>query len=124
MPVPHSQTARPNRITVLFDGTRLRVFPDPAVVTGGTPVIWELLVRGGRPAGGLVMTVYFEHGSPMQSKTSAIEARPPVGAQPGDPLETAPEIPIDPGEWKYGVKLEEIMSKRRLADEDPVLRII
>lgn len=108
-------------IKVTFDHGKLVFDPDPAYVYQGELVSWVFrsTVVGplGRP---LRWTVYLQHGSPFHSQVTDFiaDTLPSQGTHSG----TAGGMPADdPGDYKYGVRLEDLINKATLADDDPRL---
>jgi hypothetical protein len=105
-------------IKVHFDGKQLTANPDPAHVRVGDPVNWE--VSGVNLPGSitsLAWEIYFNHGSPFKSQKGSflnVSATGVAGAVPGD-------VAVDPGDWKYGIRVSNANTKALLEDEDPRL---
>lgn len=106
----------PVLVTVIFDGRSLRAAPDPAEATVGTPVLWRFrsLVQGSADVRWIIR---FESGSPFAEDHFVASATLDEEAQ------TKPDVPEEPGEWKYSIHLREVASGKELAEEDPILRV-
>jgi hypothetical protein len=112
-------------IRVQYD-YKLLVHPDPARVTVGEPVEWVFLTSGTGTLDTLVWTVYFDHGSPFGILTNRFTVAT---------LKTAIVLPQTtnhiglvgavyaalPGDYKYGVRLQDPHSGAILGDDDPRL---
>src|SRR5205807_406492 len=104
-------------IEVFWEEGKLHLSPDRAIVYAGTVVKWELRVVNLRPySRRLMWTVYFSSGSPFPGESSIFRVSP---RSPQELVAAGPAL--RPGDWKYGVRLEEIERREVLADDDPLL---
>jgi len=113
------------RISVVFDGQDLSIDPDVAAVTVGDPVEWLCSTRGQAFPGPLVWTIYFNRRSPF----GALVTRFPLTTlSPGYSRGGAdhqglagPVYPSLPGDYKYGVSVQDAATQNVLGDDDPRL---
>jgi hypothetical protein len=129
-------------ITIVFKDGKWTVHPDPATVKVGTPITWLVRMRSSLvPL--LRWIVYFDHGSPFKFNRLRVATRNTElgtalirdgGAR--DALKNAgvstdeiadhdgvigPISPEEPGDYKYGVRLENAETGERMGDDDPRL---
>jgi len=109
-------------ICVEFDGTKWAFSPDPAVVDIGTSVTWKLQANALSPPQ-IRWTVYFDHGSPFRTQgtqfitTTLLTSNQHIGT-------TAAMSADDPGDYKYGVRAEDLSNQIILGDDDPRLVVV
>jgi hypothetical protein len=130
-------------ITVTFEDGKWTVDPDPADVNVGTRITW--LVRVKRSSVSLQRwTVYFDHGTPFRKadRIAVTTRNTQLGAilirdasardalkQAGVPTDVivdhqgviGPVSAEEPGDYKYGVRLEDAESGEKIGDDDPRL---
>lgn len=100
---------------------RLTISPDPAVVARGEPVIWSLIFADPSAFPKSVQwTIYFGEQHPFgptagSSCTQLVE--------PGFHQYIAGPA-LEAGEYKYGVRLVDAQSNRRMSDDDPWLIVL
>jgi hypothetical protein len=107
---PHVESVR-----VTFDGVQLHISPDPKNVTRGNRVVWYVQDDSGE-TGRWRWTLYFHHGSPFREgwEFSVTTTSGEIGTvNPGQALE--------PGEWKYGIRVANNDTRDVRDDEDPYL---
>lgn len=134
-------------IVVRFENGDWRIEPDPASVTVGTAVTW--LLRSPRSNyTRLRWTVYFAHGTPFSSDegpfcvTTVNTKLGTVLTQDASVLDSVknagvgldhvvdhegaigPVAPTEPGQYKYGIKVENAETDEEVADDDPQLVIL
>jgi hypothetical protein len=106
-------------IWVEFDGAKWSFSPDPAVVSRGTPIMWRFRsIALSIPQ--VLWTVYFTHGSPFRSQGTQFTTTTAnfVGQHTGT---TGSVTADDPGEYKYGVRAQDVSNQSTLGDDDPRL---
>jgi hypothetical protein len=94
-------------VQVRFESGQLTVQPERAAVKVGGLVEWR--VSG---SSNLTWTIYFDHGSPFSS--AADDTTGTSGTITLGP-------PLEPGDFKYGVRVSDPQTKATLADDDPWL---
>lgn len=108
-------------IKVTFDHGKLVFDPDPAYVYRGELVSWIFHANAvGTLGTPLRWSVYLQHGSPFRRQVTDFiaDTLPSQGRHSG----TAGGMPADdPGDYKYGVRLDDLINKVTLADDDPRL---
>lgn len=109
-------------IWVEFDGAKWSFSPDPAVVSRGTLITWRFrsVALAVPQIPQILWTVYFAHGSPFGTQGTQFfttTANFP-GQQTGT---TGSVVAIDPGDYKYGVRAQNLSNKNMLGDDDPRL---
>jgi hypothetical protein len=118
-------------IWIEFNKGKWRVSPDPARIPRGTPLQWRF--RGdGLNASHVLWTIYFAQGHPFTGvERRGISDGPFAFAAETFRLPdqrhvgTSPVITADvPGQYKYGVRLENLDEDRELGDEDPLLIVL
>lgn len=100
----------------------LEIHPDPATVSVGENVAWELYydARDGQPADPLLWTVYFNTGSPFgEWENRTVETKPGANPEYKGRIEGGPASSA--GDYKYGVRLQNGRTKELLCDDDPRL---
>jgi hypothetical protein len=105
-----------HEIQVNLSNTHVLISPDPAIVKVGDKLIWKL--GSGLPVK-LRWTVYFHHGSPF-----AREEGYPHRFEASEEARLAQLGPFsaeDPGDYKYGIRVEDPADDKKLADDDPRL---
>ncbi len=105
-------------IKVTFDHGRLVFNPDPAYVNRGEPVSWTF--SAGAVVRPLRWTVYFHRGSPFRHHATdlIVDTASHLARHSG---RTSSMSADDPGDYKYGVRLDDATTKAVLADDDPWL---
>lgn len=113
------------KIEVIWYETYFKITPDPAVVRGGTLIEWGVAYTG-NPIQQLDWTIYFENGSPFPGKATFRLFTFYNTTTIGVPF--ASHIGIinagsatNPGDWKYGVRLQDNLNQTVLGDDDPHL---
>jgi len=109
-------------IWVEFNGKDWRTTPDPAVVKRGELVSWRFQANGvhNRPIRWLI---YFDKRSPFGrqgnrlSTTTVPRSDQHVGM-------TEAKAADEPGEYKYGVRAEDLQEEVTLGDDDPRLIVM
>jgi hypothetical protein len=119
-------------IRIEFDKGKWRVSPDPAEVPRGTRVWWRFQSNDLR-ARRVRWTVYFANGYPFAPGNQLgvlIGDRVALSTdttkqQDGQHAGTSPEITADaPGDYKYGVRAEDLDEGQQLGDDDPRLIVV
>jgi hypothetical protein len=103
-------------IRVNLSDTRLLILPDPAIVKVGDKLIWKL---GSDLPVKMKWTVYFHHKSPF-----AREEGYPHRFEASEEARSAKLGPFsaeDPGDYKYGIRVDDPANGKKLADDDPLL---
>jgi hypothetical protein len=105
-------------IKVTFDHGKLLFDPDPAYVYRGESVSWAF--RTNAIAMPLRWIVYLHHGSPFRRPATdfTTDTTPSQGRHSG---RTSGMPAQDPGDYTYGVRLDDLIRKVTLADDDPRL---
>ncbi|HWX42707.1 MAG TPA: hypothetical protein VN345_16260 [Blastocatellia bacterium] len=110
------------RISIVFNSPGFSISPDPAFVTLGDSVEWDLSCSLA-DVPGLLWTVYLSHGSPFghaQSTFSTLTQRTqPRGIALRGVL--GPEVTVTDGDYKYGIRVADPNSLQVLGDDDPWL---
>ena len=114
------------KIRVEYDGHKWFISPDPAIVSIGTPIEWEFVTRGA-PFPQMRWTVYFKL-SPFGiagSRFSVTTFRTGPPSAPHGVINhqgtVGPVAPVQAGDYKYGVKVEDPTTNQPLGDDDPRL---
>jgi len=113
------------RITVVFNGSKFFVEPNPAVVASGSPVEW-LLYYDGVQARQVRWILAFPSGSPFAGSPSKFDTvAPPPDPAAGGPSEANidPGPPIRDGFYKYEIRVEDATTGKDLGNDDPYLII-
>lgn len=119
-------------IWIEFEQGKWRVSPDPARIPRGSHLLWRF--RGDSLTARRVRwTIYFAQGNPfvfgggdaaLSAERLAIPTetfRLPEGQHVG----VSPIITADaPGDYKYGVRLEDLDEGKELGNEDPLLIVL
>jgi hypothetical protein len=106
-------------------GKPLQIHPDPATVSVGENVTWELYYdyydgRGELSMDPLLWTVYFSDGSPFPGwKNRAVETKPEGNPEHKGTLDGG--ATSSEGDYKYGVRVQNSRTKEILCDDDPRL---
>jgi len=112
------------RIVVNFSPGQWAVDPNPARVRVGEPIEWILRSHNRQLPELLVWTVYFNRTSPFGLVISRFTVTT-VGSASADHLVfVGPVYAAVPGDHKYGVRVQDAISQRIEADDDPVLIVI
>lgn len=106
-------------IWVEFNGGRWHFSPDPATVARGTPVIWKFQTNT-LPVQKILWTAYFDHGSPFGDQGNRFITNTVISA--GQHVGTTGAMSADePGDYKYGVRADDVLGGTTLGDDDPRL---
>jgi hypothetical protein len=99
-------------ITVSIRDGAIDVSPDVVSVVVGTVVIWA--IQATEPLGPIEATIYFGRRSPFQEKSlkGVFETSHVIQ-----------EATEHTGDFKYGVKAEQVSSRKTLGDVDPWIRV-
>jgi len=118
-------------IWIEFNRGGRRVSPDPARVRLGAPLWWRFRCDD-IYARRLRWTIYFTKGHPFAFggdpsaivPSSLVFATETFRLTDRQHVGTSPVITADvPGEYKYGVRLEDLDENREIGDEDPFLEV-
>ena len=115
-------------VQIIFDGRYWKTSPDPVEVKVGEPLRW--MISGVNcPFPHLRWTIYFYKGAPFApwqtafaTLTHAVDKEGKLTEQGGDHKgEIKSPESQNPGEFKYGVKVENADDGVTLGDDDPKL---
>lgn len=113
---PMSSSSSPvETVRVTFDGVRMHISPDPKEVSRGDGVEWHVRDNSG-DAGRWRWTLYFHHGSPFRGHPEFV-----LTTTSGEIGTLKPGQAMEPGEWKYGIRVENYDTREVRDDEDPYL---
>ena len=107
-------------IWVEFDGEKWVVSPDPAIVSRGAPIRWRFRsVSLSVPQ--VLWTIYFAHGSsPFTSRATQL-ATTTLNIAGQHTGATGTMTAAEPGDYKYGVRAQDLSNQNTLGDDDPHL---
>jgi len=114
------------KIFLRYFAHQIHISPDPAILTIGSPVEWELFSDGlNLPQ--LRWTVYFDHGTPFPQGQHIFTAVTLLAAIPSRSSvigmshvgQLGPFVAVSSGDYKYGVRVEAF--NQIMADDDPFL---
>lgn len=103
-------------IKVTVTAHSLRVEPETFSVPRGRHVVWSFFRAEGMPR--LRFNVYFDGDSPFPWKSIQLEEN--ISPQLANSLSARAETP---GEYKYGIRVEDAVTGQLIEDEDPYLLV-
>lgn len=110
------------RISVEFDANRGFSYPMYAKVKSGNVVSWNFRSISFLPRW-LRWTIYFPYDNPFKGSEPQIITAETIRGGSRHIGRTATFIAVEPGEYKYGIKLQEAESGETLGDDDPYLLV-
>jgi len=121
------------RVRAILRGQRILVQPDPVQVLVGEPLYWEFV--SALPNQRIKWDVYFQKGAPfgqaLNNLTAETALAPDESVERSGPFPNPTHyglspsvVPTTPGEYKYGVRAQDVRTQHMLADDDPLLIVL